>query len=410
LLDLIVENARLLGTDGLYQITVRGSRISEIGRSISNVSAGVGRKIDAKGGLVLPTFIEPHIHLDKVLLAEKVKEASSISEARATVKNAKKHFTAAEVAKRVERVLPWAITNGVTKMRTHLDVDTYARTVSVEAVLSLRKKYHGLIDIQIVAFPQEGIIKNREVLAYLRKALDMGASVVGGLPEAENSEEDSKKHMDALFSIASEKDLDIDIHCDVLPNFRNIEYYASQILRHEYGSRATASHLIALSSYDNNYAQKIIRMIKAASLSVVCNPCTMISSGATERPPLARGITRVKELVSAGVNVSFGSDNIVDPYNPLGDLNPLSNAFLLTYAAQMSSSSEIVTVLQMPTTGAAKVLRVNNYGLRSGSDADFNVFRESTPRELLRVHGRPTHVVKGGRVLVENHEETVRNF
>lgn len=406
MLDLIVENARLLGKDGLYQIAVRGNKISEIGRSISSDTA----KIDAKGGLVLPTFVEPHIHLDKVLLAEKLSEASSISEARATIKEAKKHFTASEVVERVERVLPWAITSGVTVLRTHLDVDSYVGTVSVEAVLSLRKKYQGLIDIEIVAFPQEGIIKDPAVLDYVRKALDMGATVVGGLPEAEKSDEDSRKQIDTLFSIARERDLDIDIHCDVLPNFRNIEHYASQVLRNQYKSRATADHLIALSYYDDAYAKKIIEMIKAASLSVVCNPCTMISGGATEQPPLGRGITRVKELVNAGVNVSFGSDNLVDPYNPLGDLNPLSNAFLLTYAAQMSSSSGIEDILKMPTIAAAKILRLKNYGLGIGSDADFNVFREPTARELLRLHGRPTHVIKHGRVLLENHEETVRNF
>lgn len=407
-MDLHIENARLLGLEGLHQISVTDGKISYIGREAPH--AAKEEKIDAKGDLVLPTFVEPHIHLDKVLLSEQLGEARSISEAREMVRYAKSSFTVDEVRKRIERVIPWAIENGVTVIRTHIDVDQYAKTSSVEAVLQLQKKFEGVLDIQIVAFPQEGLIKNPEVLNFLRKALDMGAAVVGGLPESETSEENSRKHTDILFSLAKERDLDLDVHCDVLPNFRNIEYLASQVLKNQFETRTTVDHLIALAYYDDNLAQKVIQMINSASINVISNPCTMISSGNTERPPKARGITRVKELVNAGVTVAYGSDNITDPYNPFGDFNPLSNGFLLAYGAQMSSLSDLETMVRMPTISSAKILRLRNYGLSVGCNADFNIFNEATPRELIRNHGKPRYVVKKGKILVENEIKTIRNY
>ena len=406
-MDLTIHNARILDTEDLVHITLNDGKIVNIGKKVQEES---GEKIDALGNLVLPTFVEPHIHLDKVLLAEKLMESGSISLARQMVRDAKKNFTLGEVRDRIERVIPWGIENGVTVVRTHLDVDQYSKTTSVEAVIELKKKFKDLVDIQIVAFPQEGIIRDTQALDMLGKAINLGADVVGGLPEVEVSESDSKKQIDELFLLAKEKDLDLDVHCDVLPHFKNIEYFASQVSKNRYKGRATVDHLIALSYYDEEYASKIIRMIEAASINVVTNPCTMISSGATDKPPKGRGITRVKDLVKAGVNVGYGSDNIIDPYNPFGDFNPVSNGYLLAYGAQMNSLSDIESLVRMPTYSSAKILRLKNYGLRPGDNADLNIFSERTPRELFRVHGKPRYVIKKGKILIENKREAIRSF
>jgi cytosine deaminase len=407
-LDLIIRNAKTLEAEGLVDIAINAGKIVAVG----NKAEGKGdhEEIDAMGNLVLPTFIEPHIHLDKVLLAERLKESASISEARQMVREAKRNFTKGEVQNRIEKVIPWGIENGVTVVRTHLDVDGYSKTTSIEAVLELKEKYKDLVDIQIVAFPQEGIIREPETLEFLRKALELGADVVGGLPEAEGSDIDSRKQIDELFVLAKEANLDLDVHCDVLPQFKNIEYFASLVMKNNYGGRATADHLIALSYYEDEKAAKAIQMIKTAGISVIANPCTMISSGGTEKAPKARGITRVKDMVNAGVNVAFGSDNIIDPYNPFGDFNPLSNGFLLAYGAQMNSTVDFETLLRMPTYNSARILRLDGYGLGPGSKADLNIFSQQTPRELLRLHQKPRYVIKKGRVLVENKMETVRNF
>ncbi len=403
--DLVIKNARTLSRDSPFDIAISEGKICEIGQ----FSRSSGQELDAQGKLVLPTFIEPHVHLDKALLSKDLGEASSISEAREMVRGAKKKFTLDSVTERIEKVIPWALESGVTIVRTHLDVDNYAKTTSVEAVLQLKKKYWGIMDFQIVAFPQEGITKDPGIVELLRKSLEMGATVLGGLPEAEGSHEAGRKQIDELFSLSKEFDVDVDLHCDVLPNYKNIEYFTSCVLKNHYQERATADHLIALAYYDDAYASEIIRNIAAARINVITNPCTMIASGRTERPPMGRGLTRVKELLKAGVNVAFGSDNIMDPYNPLGDFNPLSNGFLLTYGAQLSSLSEMEKIIHMPTYSSAKILRLTKYGIDVGGDADLNIFTEATATELLRKHGRPCYVIKKGKVLVENVSESKKS-
>jgi cytosine/creatinine deaminase len=408
-LDLLIENARVLGLDRSYEISIINGKIASIGKQAARDLRSPA-VIDARGNLVLPTFIEPHVHLDKVLLSEKLGEATSISEARQMVREAKSRFTVDDVRERIEHVVPTAIDSGVTVIRSHIDVDPYARTASLEAALEVQKKYSGIVDFQFVAFPQEGLIKNLEVLDFLKRALDMGATVVGGLPEAETNEGNSKKHLDTIFSLARARGLDLDVHCDVLPNFKNIEYLAAQVLENHFEDRTTVDHLIALSYYDEDYAKGIIEKIRSASINVISNPCTMMSSGNTEHPPNGRGITRVRDLVSAGVNVAFGSDNIVDPYNPLGDFNPLSNAFLLAYGAQMSSLSDIERIIRMPTYSSAKILRLRNYGLSVGCEADLNVFDVSTSRDLLRFHSKPRYVIKKGKVIAQNETIATRSY
>lgn len=407
--DLLVRRARLLGKDGLFDIVVEKGEISKVAKS--EIQERGKEVIDAEGNLVLPSFVEPHVHLDKVLLAEETREASSISEAREIVKEAKKKFTVSGVSKRIEKVIPLAIENGVTKIRSHVDVDEYAKLVSVEALLSLKKKYSGIVDFQIVAFPQEGLLKDSESLELLRKALDMGADVVGGLPEAELSQDDSKRHVDHAIAIAIEAGRDIDMHCDVLPFGKVTEYFASEVIRKGIeAGRATADHLIALSYYDDYYASKVIGLLKMAGINVISNPCTMMTSGNLDRPPRGRGVTRIKELLKAGVNLAFGLDNLVDPYNPFGDFNALLNGWFFAYAGQLNSSSEIESLLEMPTLSSARILRLKGYGIEPGSKADFNVMNSKDPRSALRFHQKPRYVIENGNILVENRYEITNHY
>lgn len=402
-MDLLVRNARLLDLDGLWEISIESSTIKQVARSIAKSTAD---EIDAEGGLLLPTFIEPHVHLDKILLGEELKEATSIPEARESVKNAKKRFTAENVRTRIERAIPLALQNGVTIIRTHIDVDSIVRLASVEAILEVSRKYENVLDVQAVAFPQEGLIRDPQAPELVRKALELGCEVVGGMPEAELSIEDSGKHIDLLIELAQERRLAIDVHCDVLPSGTNIEYYATQARKHGFGEKSTADHLIALSYYEEDYASKMIELIRTAGMNVVTNPCTMMTSGTTDKPPKGRGITRVKELLHAGVNLAYGSDNIVDPYNPMGDFNPLSNGFLLAYGGQLSLLSELDSIIKMPTENSSRILGVSNYGIKPGGKADFNIFKEKSVRELLRNHGRPRHVFKRGNKIWENQAES----
>lgn len=377
---------------------------------ISKVSKNIEERgeleIRAEERIALPTFVEPHVHLDKVLLAERVAEAKTIAEARQIVRETKKHFTVDDVTSRIERVLTWAITNGVTIVRTHVDVDSIVKLVSMEALSSLSEKYRDVVDLQLVAFPQEGVIQNEESLELLKEALRKDANVVGGLPEAERNTEDMKQHVDTVISLAEEFGRDVDVHCDVQPSTKNIEYYAAKAIERQFQGRCTADHLIALSYYSDEYAAKIISLIRQAEMNVVACPCTMMVSGALDPPPKGRGVTRIKEILAAGINLVYGLDNLVDPYNPFGNFNPFLNGWLLAYQGQLNSSQELDLLYRMPTYSSASLLRLSNYGLRPGCRADVNILNASNLREAFRTQTQPTYVIKKGRVIAENQTQT----
>ncbi|MDG6940197.1 MAG: amidohydrolase family protein [Nitrososphaerota archaeon] len=406
-MKLVIRHARTLEHEGQVDIAADDGIVSGVKADMSETGE---YEIDAGGNLVLPTFVEPHVHLDKAFLAESMPEAGSMAEARRLVKDAKSNFTGEDVAARAQRCLESALLNGVTAVRTHVDIDGVTGLKSLRAMSGLKAKYKGLLELQVVAFPQEGIVKENGAGELLEKAMENGADLVGGLPEAELTEEDGRAHVDRAFEIASKYHTDIDVHCDVQPHTKFVEYYASGVIRRGYGRRATADHLIALAYYDDDHASKIVGMLRSAGMNVVTNPCTMMVSGSSDRPPKGRGITRVKELLGAGVNVSFGLDNVMDPYNPFGDFEPLRNGWLLSYGGQLNRAEDQRTVLRMATYNAARVLGLDGYGLAPGCRADINVLDAPSPRESLRRRTIPRYVIKAGRVLVENSVTVKKNF
>jgi len=378
---------------------IEGDRISKI---TSNLSFGADKEIDAKGCLVLPTFVEPHIHLDKVLLSEEFGYASSIEQARDIIKKAKESFTISNVKQRIKRVLPLALKNGVTVIRSHVDIDHIVGLKALEALNELRREYSRFLDIQIVANPQEGIIRHEGTEELLFKAMASGADVIGGLPEAETSVDGSKAHLDKVFSIAKEKGVDVDVHNDVISSGRNLEYFLSKVVGTHYEGRASSAHNIALAHYDDVYASKIISSIKRAKVNIITNPCTMMTSGGQHPPPIPRGITRVRELLTAGVNVTYGIDNMVDPFNPFGDFSALRNGWLLAYGGQLNSRELFEQIPRMVTDNAALMLRLSDYGVGEGCKADLNILNYSNAADCLRFGDMPRYVIKRGNVLAEN--------
>ena len=396
---LIIRKAKVLNHEKPVSILIEGDRISKIA---SDLSFGADKEIDANGCLVLPTFVEPHIHLDKVLLSEEFGYASSISQAREIIKRAKESFTISNIKQRTEKVLPLALKHGVTVIRTHVDVDSVVGLTALDALKELRREYSHLLDIQIVANPQEGIICQEGMEELLFKAMDSGADVIGGLPEAEISVDESKAHLDKIFSIAREKDVDIDVHNDVMSFGRNLEYFVAKVVSAHYEGRASSSHNIALAYYSDDYANKIISLIKRAKVNIITNPCTMMTSGGHDPPPIPRGITRVRELLNAGVNVAYGIDNMVDPFNPFGDFSALRNGWLLAYGAQLNSRELFEQIPRMVTDNAALMLRISEYGVAEGCKADLNILNYSHVADALRFETMPRYVVKHGKVLAEN--------
>jgi len=396
---LIIRKAKLLNREKSVSILIEGDRISKIA---ADLSFGADTEIDAKGCLVLPTFVEPHIHLDKVLLSEEFGYASSIGEAREIIKRAKESFTIGNIKQRTEEVLPLALKHGVTVIRCHVDVDPVVGLTALNALNELRREYSRFLDIQIVANPQEGIICQEGMEEMLLKAMDSGADVIGGLPEAEISVDESKRHLDKVFSIAREKDVDVDVHNDVMSFGRNLEYFLAKVVSTNYEGRASSSHNIALAHYSDDYANKIISLIKRAKVNIITNPCTMMTSGGQHPPPIPRGITRVRELLNAGVNVVYGIDNMVDPFNPFGDFSALRNGWLLAYGGQLNSRELFEQIPRMITDNAGLMLRLSEYGVAEGCKADLNILNYPNVSDALRFENMPRYVIKRGKVLAEN--------
>ncbi len=398
-MSLFIRNAKILRSEELVSILVKGSRIAEV---TTKPSAGSDREIDAKGALVLPTFIEPHIHLDKVLLSEEFGYSSSIGEAREIIRKAKESFTVSNVKDRIKRVIPLAMSRGVTVIRSHVDIDPVVGLKSLNALNEIRREYSGVVDVQLVANPQEGIIREDETEELLYDALESGCQVMGGLPEAEMSAEESKEHLDTVFEIATKKNVDVDVHNDVLSYGRNLEYFLSKVVKNHYEGRAASAHNIALAHYSDDYANKLITSIKRAKVSIITNPCTMMTSGGLHPPPMPRGLTRVKELLMAGVNVTYGIDNMVDPFNPFGDFSSLRNGWLLAYGGQLNSRELFEAIPRMVTENAARMLRLDEYGISEGCMADLNVLNYSKIADAIRFGDIPRYVIKHGKVLAEN--------
>lgn len=406
-MDLIVRNARLRGRDGLYDIGVENGRITEISR---RVRGEADREVDAGGRLVLPAFIDPHIHLDKVLTAEtiRVNRSGTLREAIEILWDAKRRYTVEDVKSRASKVVEWEVLNGVTRIRTHCDVDTIGGLTALKALLELRRDYSDLVDIQIVAFPQEGIFTDPGSEGLLRKAMELGADVVGGMPHAEATDEMARKHVDKIFEIAMEYDADIDSHVDETddPYSRCVEYMAWKTFRENYNGRVTADHVCALASYDDYHAAKVIGLIRKAGMNIETNPETnLVLEGRLDTYPKRRGLTRVRQLLESGVNVTYGQDCVKDAFYPYGKCDPLQTGFTLALAEQLTTSSQMELIIDMATYNAAKTLRIGDYGLEVGKRADLVVVDAESVWEALRLQPPRLYVIRKGRIVAENRQE-----
>ncbi len=410
-MELVIRRARLRGKEGLYDIAVENGKITAI---LEKVKGEGEVEIDAAGRLTVPAFIDPHIHLDKVLTAEtvRVNVSGTLMEAIEILWDAKRKYTVEDVKRRASKVIEWEVMNGVTRIRTHCDIDTIGGLTALKALLELRREYRDIADIQIVAFPQEGIFTDPGADELMRKAMELGADVVGGMPHTEATDDTAKKHVDFLFELAKEYNADIDSHVDETddPFSRCIEYMAWKTIQEGYKGRVTADHVCALASSNDYHASKVIRWIKAAEMNIETNPETnLVVEGRLDTYPKRRGLTRVKQLLNAGVNVTFGQDCVKDAFYPYGKCDPLQVGFVLALAEQMTSPAEMEKVLDMLTFNAAKTLRVKDYGIEVGKRADIVILDAETVWEALRLQPARLYVIKEGKIIAENRFERKLN-
>lgn len=408
--DFLIKNVRPWGQGELRDLAIEDGRFVETGKG-----ARAHNVLDAHGAMAVPGFVEPHIHLDKALINRDVRAnvSGTLTEAIEIIWERKRVYTVEDIVARASEVIDLAIQNGTTRLRTHVDVDNIGGLRPLEGVLVARERYKGLIDIQTVAFPQEGILKNPGTEQLLEKAMELGADAVGGMPFNEHSPMDSWRHIEIIFALARKFNSPVDMHVDETddPGARTLEMLADQTIANGWQGRVSAGHTCALAAYQHDYAVKVIRKVKQANISIITLPVTnLVLQGRLDREPRRRGITRVKELLQAGVNVTFGQDCVRDTFYPFGRADLLEVAAVSAHAAQMTLPEEIETVFDMCTRNAARACSFVDFDLVPGAPGDVVVLDARTPTEALVMHADCRFVVKNGRLLAETKTTRSRHW
>ncbi len=407
-MSLLIKNCTLRHKEGLWDVYCEQEKITRIGQSLDQAADTV---IDADGKLLVPALIDPHIHLDKVNILDSVRKnvSGTLTEAIEIIWDRKKQYTDEDVIERAGRVLDKALMNGTLAMRTHVDIDTIGGLKPLAGVLALRERYKDKMTLQLVAFPQEGILKDPGCDVLMEEAMRMGCDIVGGMPANEDTPDDSLAHVKFCFDLAERYDADVDMHVDETddPFYRTLEMVADETIKRGWQGRVTAGHTCALAAYDDHYAAYVIEKVARAGIHMITNPVTnLMLQGRLDKQPIRRGITRVKELLEAGVNVSFGQDCVNDTFYPLGSADMLQVANITVHAAQMSLPPELEKVFDMITTDANKIMNLEGYGLEEGCVANLVLIDAKNIREAMAQAPNRPYVIREGKIIVKNERKT----
>lgn len=410
MIDLLVRAARMMhdGDDALVDVHVDDGRFIDIVRSgvrVPRLEDTEARTIiEANGALISAPFVEPHVHLDATLTAGEPRwnESGTLWEGIACWSERKPLLTHDDVVSRAEEVLRWYAANGTLHVRSHVDV-TDPELIALDGLLEVRERVRDVIDLQLVAFPQEGICSFPRGEELLEEAARRGVDAIGAIPHFEDTREDGVRSIEIAVDVAQRYGLRVDAHCDEIDDeqSRFIEVLATQAHRTGLRERVTASHTTAMGSYNPAYSYKLQRIVARSGINLVCNPMVNLHLGGRfDSYPKRRGLTQVKEMLNAGVNVAFGHDDIMDPWYPLGTANPLQVAYVGALAAQLSSRKEIAECFRMITDRGAAVLGLaSDYGITAGRPASFVLLPASDAFDVIRRGVHPTHVVAHGRLI-----------
>jgi len=402
-MDLVVRNARLRRESGVRDIAIREGIVAAIG---SRLDIHGAREIDADGNLVSPPFLDTHLHLDAVLSvgSPRYNVPGTLLEGIAIWGERRPSLVKEEVLRNAREAVLWEVANGVQFIRTHADT-TDPALVTVEALLELKEEMKDLVEIQVVAFPQDGIFTFPEGEANLRRALDMGCDCVGGAPHLEFTREDGVRSVELAFQLAEKYGRFVDIHCDETGDdqSRFVEVMAKLAIATGMGGAVTASHTTAMHNYNNDYALKLMGIFRRANMNFITAPFdNSVLQNRTDGYPRRRGHTRVDELDAAGINVSIGHDSIMDPWYPMGKGSMLAAANLLMHTAHMSGRDQIRRLFDMITGNSAVVMNVSDrYGIEPGRPANFVVLDATDEFEALRLKSECLYVVRNGGIVCE---------
>ena len=409
MLDLIVTHAVLPDGRTDMSIAVQHGRIVEVTKGFD---APAHETIDAQGMLVAPHFVDPHFHMDATLSygLPRVNESGTLLEGLALWGELKPLLKAEALIERALAYCDWAVAKGLLAIRTHVDTSDPS-LLAVEALLEVKRLVAPYIDLQLVAFPQDGVLRSAGGVDNLQRALDKGVDVVGGIPHFERTMADGAASVKLLCEIAAERGKLVDMHCDESddPLSRHIETLAYEAQRLGLQGRVNGSHCTSMHSMDNYYVSKLLPLIAGSGVSVIANPLINITlQGRHDTYPKRRGMTRVPELMAAGVNVAFGHDCVMDPWYGMGSSDMLEVAHMGLHVAQMTSQAGIRACFGAVTTNAAKVMHLGGYGLDVGCDASFVLLQARDPVEAIRLRATRLKVFKKGKLLAETPAATAR--
>ncbi|MBK5003092.1 cytosine deaminase [Pseudomonas sp. S31] len=410
-----IINARLRGKPGLYRIELDGERIAAIHAQPDVAVAAADSDIDAGQNLVTAPFVEPHIHLDATLTAGEPawNMSGTLFEGIERWAERKAMTTHEDIKTRATKTIGMLVDHGIQHVRTHVDV-TDPTLTALKAMVEVRDEVRHLVDLQIVAFPQEGIESYDNGRALMTEAVALGADVVGGIPHFENTRDQGVSSIKFLMDLAERTGCLVDVHCDETddPQSRFLEVLAEEARVRGMGAQVTASHTVAMGSYDNAYCSKLFRLLKRSGINFVSCPTESIHlQGRFDTWPKRRGVTRVAELDRAGINVCFGQDSIVDPWYPLGNGNILRVLEAGLHICHMLGYEDIQRSLDLITDNSARTLNLGErYGIEVGRPANLLVLSAADDYEMIRSQGHALVSVRNGKVLMRRTPAQVERF
>lgn len=405
--DVIVSNVLQMGDGKTVDVGIRDGLIAAKGQLAAHMAA---KTLDAEGRLLVPPFVEPHVHLDTALTAGNPvwNESGTLEEGIRIWSSRKRTMTKEEVLERAERVIRLYLGCGVLHLRSMVDIGD-PELVALKAVLEIKERYRGQMDIQITAFPQDGIMACPANEERMKEALRMGADGISAVPHLEHTREEGVRSLQKVFDLAQRTGAYIHVFCDETDdeNSKYLEVCAALALSTGIGSRVTAAHVNAAAYYNESYFRKIIGLVKNSGLSIVA--CPLINSlmqGRFDSYPKGRGITRIKEFQAAGINVALSHDDIRSPFYPLGTGNPLDAAHMAAHLAHMSGRPELESLIGMITSGGAGAMNLQKYGfeggiIQEGAPASFLLFDARDSGDLIRHRIPPRYVFREGLVIAE---------
>lgn len=403
---MLIKNANIRGQEGLWNIYIENGKFKNIA-SVEEIieTEDIKTIIDAEGNLVMPPFVEPHIHLDTTLTAGEPRwnMSGTLFEGIECWSERKEFLTKEDIKRRAKKAIEWQIVNGIQFIRTHVDI-TDPTLMALEAMIEIKEEMKEYVTLQIVAFPQEGILSFPNGVELLEKAIDMGVDVIGAIPHFEHQRDWGVESIRKVVELAVKHNKMIDAHCDEIDDeqSRFLEVLAAESWKAGIGHRVTASHTTAMGSYNDAYSYKLFRTLKHSEINFVANPLVNIHLGGRfDTYPKRRGVTRVKELLEAGINVCFGHDDIFDPWYPMGNGNMIQVAHMGLHVCHMMGYEEIQKSLDMISSNSAKTLCLDDYGIKIGNSANFIILSEKDDFNTIRLQAKVLYSVRNGKIIAK---------